>query len=114
MTGVMSFLVNLKFMPKRAHHNYTVYILTNKKLGVLYTGMTGGLDDRLLRHRLGQGSKFTKKYNASKLVYFEGVQYVNDAITREKQIKNWHRQWKINLIEKDNPDWDDLSENWTL
>ncbi|WP_316930403.1 GIY-YIG nuclease family protein [Nonlabens ulvanivorans] len=53
-------------MPKRALHNYTVYILTNKKLGVLYTGMTGGLDDRLLRHRLGQGSKFTKKYNASK------------------------------------------------
>ncbi|WP_397303326.1 GIY-YIG nuclease family protein [Nonlabens ulvanivorans] len=101
-------------MPKRVHHNYTVYILTNKKLGVLYTGMTGGFDDRLLRHRLGEGSKFTKKYNASKLVCFEEFQYVNDAINHEKQIKNWHRQWKINLIEKDNPDWDDLSGNWVL
>ncbi len=60
------------------------------------------------RHIEGKGSKFTSKYKATKLVYFEEFQYINDAIAREKQLKNWHRQWKINLIEKHNPNWDDL------
>ncbi|WP_188458059.1 GIY-YIG nuclease family protein [Psychroflexus planctonicus] len=95
-------------MPKRAHHCYCVYIMTNKPKGVLYIGVTGGIDDRIERHKAGKGSKFTKKYNLDKVVYIEEFQYVNDAIAREKQLKRWHRQWKINLIEQDNPKWDDL------
>jgi len=101
-------------MPGRYFHNYTVYILTNKKDGVLYIGVTSGIDDRLRRHRLGEGSTFTKKYQAHRLVYFEDFQYVNDAIAREKQLKNWHRQWKINLIEAENPDWNDLAPELDL
>jgi putative endonuclease len=91
-----------------------MYILTNKKDGVLYIGVTGGIDDRLSCHRLGEGSKFTKKYQTHKLVYFEGFQFVNDAIAREKQLKNWQRQWKINLIELENPEWNDLASGWDL
>ena len=55
---------------------------------------------------------FTKKYGLGKLVYFETYQYVNDAIKREKNMKKWKRQWKINIIEKDNPNWNDLSSDW--
>tara|TARA_R110002074_G_scaffold96199_8_gene209159 strand:- start:1571 stop:1912 length:342 start_codon:yes stop_codon:yes gene_type:complete len=60
------------------------------------------------RHVEGKGSSFSSKYKLKRLVYFEEFQYVDDAIKREKQIKNWRRAWKINLIEKDNPNWDDL------
>ena len=95
-------------MAKRAHHNYWVYILTNKPKGTLYIGVTGGIDDRLERHVKGEGSKFTAKYNLKLLVYYEEFQYISDAIAREKQLKNWHRQWKINLIEAQNPTWDNL------
>ncbi|MCC1485687.1 GIY-YIG nuclease family protein, partial [Winogradskyella immobilis] len=95
-------------MPKRAYHNYWVYILTNKPRGVLHIGFSGGIDDRMERHKLGEGSSFASKYKLTKLVYFEEYQYVNEAIAREKQLKNWHRQWKINLVEKENPNWDDL------
>ncbi|RZN83463.1 MAG: GIY-YIG nuclease family protein [Winogradskyella sp.] len=90
-------------MPKRDYHNYTVYIITNRKLDVLYVGMTAGLDDTMERHMAGKGSKFSSKYNLKLLVYYEDFQYVNDAIKREKQLKNWYRQWKINLIEQENP-----------
>jgi|SRR5690625_215817 len=93
---------------KRSYHNYVVYILTNKPRGILYIGVTGGIDDRMERHRKGEGSKFAAKYNLKILVYFEEYQYINDAIAREKQLKNWHRSWKINLIEKVNPEWKDL------
>jgi len=95
---------------KRYHHNYWVYILCNKPNGVLYVGVTGGLDDRIERHKKGEGSKFTKKYNVHRLVYFEEYQYINDAIAREKVLKKWKRQWKIDLIEKHNPDWNDLMD----
>ncbi len=101
-------------MPKRSFHNYSVYIMTNSRHGVIYIGVTGGLDDRVARHKLGIGSVFTKKYNCNLLVYFEDFQYINDAIKREKQLKNWRRSWKINLIEKDNPEWNDLSNGWAL
>jgi putative endonuclease len=93
---------------RRAYHNYWLYILTNKPYGTLYIGMTGGLDDRIERHLTGAGSSFAKKYKLKWLVYYEEFQYVNDAIKREKQLKNWHRQWKINLIEKHNPTWENL------
>jgi putative endonuclease len=97
-----------KFMAKRSYHNYWVYILTNKPNGTLYIGVTGGIDDRMERHLKGEGSKFTAKYKLKMLVYFEEFQYVDDAIAREKQLKNWHRQWKINLIEEHNPGWVNL------
>ncbi len=95
-------------MPKRDYHNYWVYILTNKPKGVLYTGVSGGIDDRMERYTKGEGGKFASKYKLKLLVYFEEFQFIEDAIKREKQIKNWRRQWKINLIEKDNPNWDNL------
>ncbi|OZV68610.1 GIY-YIG nuclease family protein [Winogradskyella aurantia] len=93
---------------KRAYHNYWVYILTNKPNGTLYIGVTGGLDDRMERHLDGEGSKFASKYKLKLLVYYEEFQFMDDAIKREKQLKNWHRQWKINLIERENPDWKNL------
>ncbi|AOR28462.1 excinuclease ABC subunit C [Formosa sp. Hel1_33_131] len=95
-------------MPKRVYHNYWVYILTNKPRGTLYIGVTGGIDDRMERHIKKEGSKFTAKYNLKRLVYYEEFQYIFDAIAREKQLKNWHREWKINLIESENPDWANL------
>jgi len=64
------------------------------------------------KNKLVEG--FTSKYNIDKLMYFESFQYVNDAIKREKNLKKWKRQWKINLIEEDNPDWEDLSADWDL
>ncbi|MFD0836326.1 GIY-YIG nuclease family protein [Mariniflexile aquimaris] len=95
-------------MTKRLYHNYWVYIITNKPKGVLYIGVTGGIDDRMERHVAGEGSVFASKYKLKQLVYFEEFQYIEDAIKREKQLKNWHRQWKINLIEQLNPNWDNL------
>ena len=95
-------------MAPRTYHNYWVYILTNKERGTLYIGVTGGIDDRMERHITGKGSKFTAKYNLKMLVYYEEFQYVEDAIAREKQLKNWRRQWKINLIEEGNPSWNNL------
>lgn len=71
-------------------------------------GLRGGIDDRMERHVSGQGSFFTKKYNLKYLVYFEEFQYIRDAIKREKQLKNWHREWKINLIEQHNSNWENL------
>ncbi|MBO3116818.1 GIY-YIG nuclease family protein [Winogradskyella sp. DF17] len=93
---------------KRAYHNYWVYILTNKPKGTLYIGVTGGIDDRMERHLNGEGSGFTNKYKLKILVYYEEFQFIDEAIRREKQLKNWHRQWKINLIEQENPNWANL------
>lgn len=84
------------------------FIITNKPRGTLYIGVTGGLDDRMERHVNEMGSHFTAKYKLKSLVYFEEFRYVEDAIRREKQLKNWHRDWKINLIEQSNSDWKDL------
>jgi len=95
-------------MPRTRYHNYWVYIITNKPRGVLYIGVTGGIDDRMKRYVSGQGSKFSAKYKLKLLVYYEEFQYVQDAIAREKQLKRWHREWKINLIEKSNPIWVNL------
>jgi len=95
-------------MPRRSYHNYWVYIITNKPRGVLYIGVTGGIDDRMERHVSGKGSKFSAKYKLKLLVYYEEFQYVLNAIAREKQLKRWQREWKINLIEKSNPNWENL------
>ncbi|MBP2830770.1 GIY-YIG nuclease family protein [Aquimarina sp. U1-2] len=88
---------------------FYVYILTNKNHTVLYVGMTNNLKIRLKQHQSRVTKSFTKRYNLDKLVYFETTRYVNNAIKKEKQIKKWNRQWKINLINDINPDWDDLS-----
>jgi len=93
-------------------HQYYVYILTNKHNGTLYIGMTNSLERRILEHKEGTIKGFTKKYGLKTLVYFERHQNVNDAINREKRLKKWKRQWKIDLIEKDNPHWSDLANDW--
>jgi len=90
--------------------NYFIYIVTNKSRGTLYIGMTNNLLRRGYEHRKGLIDGFSKKYNLKRLVYFEVFNSVEDAIQREKRLKKWSRLWKINLIEKANPNWDDLYE----
>lgn len=93
-----------------SERQYCVYIMTNAHNTVLYTGVTNELERRVLEHKAGKGSRFTKKYNLTKLVYFESGDDVNTAIIREKQIKAGSRKKKIDLINKMNPDWKDLFE----
>ncbi len=88
-----------------------VYILSNQSK-TLYIGVTNDLSRRLYEHKNKFVDGFTKKYNMTKLVYCEVFNNINDAIKREKQLKNWHRQWKINLIESVNRDWSDLSKEF--
>ncbi len=93
-------------------HQYYVYILSNKPDGTLYIGMTKDIQRRILEHKQGSIDGFTKKYRLDVLVYLEMYHNVNDAISREKQLKKWKRLWKIELIEKGNPKWLDLSIEW--
>ena len=79
---------------------------------MLYIGVTSNLSKRLYEHRNGLVEGFTKKYNVHKLVYFESTTDVYSAISREKQLKNWNRAKKNTLINKQNPEWKDLSVNW--
>jgi len=85
-----------------------VYILSNKNRTVLYVGVTSDLMTRIENHKKGTGSKFTKKYNAHDLMYFEKFLNINEAIRREKTLKNWHSEWKWDLIKKENLDLKDL------
>ncbi len=96
----------------KTFHQYYLYILTNKKNGTLYIGVTNNLERRMFEHKNKLVEGFTKQYGLDKLLYFETYQYINDAIKREKNMKKWKREWKINLIEKDNIEWDDLSKDW--
>ncbi|HEY0281704.1 MAG TPA: GIY-YIG nuclease family protein [Rhizomicrobium sp.] len=89
-----------------------VYILASKRNGTLYIGITSDLLGRVQAHREGRGSEFCKKYNVTHLVYFEEYPLYADAIRRETNLKRWKRAWKIALIEKVNPNWDDLIEKW--
>jgi putative endonuclease len=86
--------------------------MSNYNRTVFYTGVTSCLEARILQHRSGTGSKFTAKYKCYYLVYFEPYNHPRLAIDRESQLKNWKRQWKIDLIRKENPDLKDLSEGW--
>jgi putative endonuclease len=88
---------------------YYVYILASKRNGTLYVGMTEDIGKRVGRHKEGRGSKFVKKYNVNKLVYFEKIIGYPEACDREKQLKRWKRKWKLALIEQMNPRWKDLS-----
>ena len=87
-----------------------VYIMTNKRDGVLYIGVTADLPARIVQHRQGNGSAFCRRYGLNRLVYTEPHAEIVDAIAREKAMKAWKRAWKIELIEKSNPEWDDLFE----
>ncbi len=88
---------------------YCVYILASKKNGVLYIGVTNDLERRILEHKHKIDKGFATKYNVDQLVYFEQFSIIKDAIQREKQLKKWNRDWKIELIEKENPNWNDLA-----
>lgn len=91
-------------------HDYFVYIIASKRNGTLYTGITNDLSRRVWEHRNGYVSGFTKKYGVKTLVWFEHHTDVNAAVSREKRIKRWRRQWKVRLIEEMNPNWNDLYE----
>ncbi len=90
---------------------YYVYILASYSR-VIYTGVTNDLARRIAEHKQGRTPGFTSKYNVNRLVYFECCSDIYQAIEREKQIKGWIRQKKIELIEAQNPDWKDLSKEW--
>ena len=90
---------------------YFVYIMASKSK-VLYTGVTNNLEKRVYQHKQKLIDGFTKKYRASRLVYYEATREPLSAITREKQIKGWTRNKKVALIEEMNPNWKDLSEEW--
>jgi putative endonuclease len=87
---------------------YYVYVLTNKPRGTLYVGVTNNLVRRVWEHRGRFVSGFTRKYHLSKLVHYEGFEELVEAIQREVRVKRWRRRWKIQLIERENPDWVDL------
>jgi len=87
---------------------YFVYILASKRNGTLYIGVTNDIEPRIYEHKNDLLPGFTQRYNVHLLVYYEMFDDINDAITREKQLKKWNRSWKIELIEKHNPKWEDL------
>jgi len=89
-----------------------VYIMSNKNRTTFYIGVTNAIKRRVLEHKTGKGSVFTKKYNLVDLVYFEKIEGLDECFQREKQLKNWHRDWKINLIKEDNPEMVDLAADW--
>jgi len=86
----------------------SVYIMSNRANGTLYVGMTSNLVQRVYQHRQGQGDGFTRKYHVDILVWFELHPTMESARHREKVLKNWNRVWKIRIIEKLNPEWNDL------
>ena len=92
--------------------SYCIYLFANRKNGTIYVGVSGNLSKRMLEHKNGTNEGFSKKYSLKKLVYFESFEVVENAIKREKQLKAGKRSTKIQLIEKDNPNWDDLSADW--
>lgn len=85
-----------------------VYMMTNKRDGVLYIGVTADLAARIDQHRMGKGSSFCRRYGLTRLVHVEEFEDISDAIAREKAMKAWRRAWKVELIEQSNPEWDDM------
>ena len=96
-------LLELKIMK-----TYYIYLMASQKNGTLYLGVTNDLVRRVWQHKSNVNEGFTKKYSVHLLVWYEATIDVKVAIQREKQMKKWRRQWKINLIEKENPNWCDL------
>ena len=93
-------------------HDYWVYILTNKHCTTLYIGITNSIIRRLYQHRYGEVDGFTKRYRLNRVVWLEHFRNVNDAIACEKKLKGWRRARKIALVERKNPQWLDLSDDW--
>jgi len=89
-----------------------VYIVSNKNRTTLYIGVTNNIMRRIMEHKSGQGSIFTSRYQLHDLMYFEQISGMQNAINREKQLKNWHREWKWNLIKEANPELVDLAKEW--
>jgi len=89
---------------------YYVYILASRRHGTLYIGVTNSLQRRLDEHRSGKGSAFVKQYQVFRVVYVEAYERAEEAMAREKQLKRWKRDWKIELIERENLEWRDLSD----
>jgi putative endonuclease len=89
---------------------YYVYILASRRHGTLYIGVTNSLQKRIEQHRHGEGPSFVKAHSVFRLVYVEAYDHAEEAITREKQLKRWKRDWKIELIERENLEWRDLSD----
>ncbi len=87
---------------------FYVYILASKRNGTLYTGLTNNIARRVYEHRIAVVPGFTRKYDVKRLVHVESFTNRFDAAKRERRLKRWNRAWKIELIERDNPDWDDL------
>ncbi len=87
---------------------YYVYIMASKRNGTLYTGVTSDLIRRVWEHKSGETEGFTSKYKVNQLVYYETHEDITEAIKREKNIQAWKRSWKLSLIEKNNPYWNDL------
>jgi putative endonuclease len=92
--------------------NAFIYIMSNKNLTTFYVGVTNDLERRVKEHKGGEGSEFTSKYKLTHLVYYEVISDIKTAIQREKQLKNWHRDWKLDLIKELNPKMLDLAANW--
>lgn len=90
--------------------NFCVYIVASGRNGTLYIGVTSDLPKRAWQHRVKVADGFTRRYGVDKLVWFEQHSEAESAIRREKQLKEWKRAWKLELIEKSNPDWRDLFE----
>jgi len=93
---------------------YYVYILASEKNGTLYVGVTNDLLRRVYEHKEGVAEGFTKRHSVKRLVYFEIHESIEAAIHREKTLKHWPRDWKLNLVERENPDWRDLSLGMSL
>lgn len=91
---------------------YYVYILTNQPRGTLYIGVTNSLARRITEHKNEIVDGFSQKYKLKMLVYIQQYNYIEDALSLEKRLKRWHREWKINLIEQQNPTWADLSQKF--
>ncbi len=89
----------------RIMKTYCVYIMASKKNGTIYVGSTSDLPGRVTQHKLGLIDGFTKKYGVNTLVYYEAAEDAYAVVTRERQLKKWNRDWKIQLIEKENPGW---------
>jgi putative endonuclease len=99
-------------MPKE--HKYYTYILTHQRNHIFYVGVTNNIKRRMSEHKIATFGTHVGHYNIKKLVYFEEHQWIQEAIRREKTIKKWKREWKINIITENNPDWVDLSDEWDL
>ena len=111
--GKKSFLRDGNHKPKvMRQNNYYIYIMANWNNKVLYVGMTNDLERRVYEHKNKRIEGFTKKYNVTRLVYYEHTNEINSAILREKQLKKWRRDKKNNLIETLNPEWKDLSDEF--